>query len=87
MKIQDAEAQKGYIDNTERLTRLQNEDWKARHDRAKQQRIASRDLHSRLLLPRTARTTTRNPLAKQRRRTWHAAGWLAGWLASWTTVE
>jgi hypothetical protein len=37
LKIQDAEAQKGYIENTERLTRLQNEEWKARHDRAKQQ--------------------------------------------------
>ena len=42
MKIQDAEAQKGYIDNTERLTRLQNEDWKARHDRAKQQQDIER---------------------------------------------
>jgi hypothetical protein len=37
LKIQDSEAQKGYVENTERLTRLQNEEWKARHDRAKQQ--------------------------------------------------
>jgi hypothetical protein len=42
LKIQDAEAQKGYIDNTERLTRLQNEEWKARHDRAKQQQEIER---------------------------------------------
>lgn len=42
LKIQDAEAQKGYIDNTERLTRLQNEEWKARHDRAKQQQDIER---------------------------------------------
>jgi hypothetical protein len=42
LKIQDSEAQKGYIENTERLTRLQNEEWKARHDRAKQQQEIER---------------------------------------------
>ena len=42
LKIQDAEAQKGYIDNTERLTRLQNEELKARYEQAKHEQDIER---------------------------------------------